>query len=89
MNLIFELIMDLIIEGSIEVSSNKRINKWIRYPILTFLILFFTTIIFGIIFLGVVMLKENIFAGLFVIIIGLLMLIGSIIKFKKLYKIKY
>lgn len=85
MEIIFELLLDLIVEGSIEITSNKKINKIIRYPLLIFIILFFITIIGGILLLGIVILKQNIILGIILILLSILLLVGSIIKFKSLY----
>lgn len=85
MEIIFELILDLLIEGSIEITSNKKINKIIRYPLLIFLILLFITVIGGILLLGIVILKQNIIIGIILILSSILLLVGSIIKFKSLY----
>ncbi len=85
MEFLFELLAELLIEGGIEVSSNPKINKWIRYPILVILILFFAAIIFAIIFLGIYLLKVNTLGSLFIILVGLIMLIGSIVKFTQIY----
>lgn len=85
MEFIFELLVELLLEGSIEISSNRKLSKWIRYPLIILLILFFSTVIFGLLILGVLILKKNIAAGLFVIIVSLILLIGCIIKFKNIY----
>lgn len=85
MEFVVELILELLLEGGIEVSSNKKISKWIRYPILAFLILFFSVIIFGIIILGLFLLPQSIFGGIFITLVGLFMLIMAIYKFKKRY----
>lgn len=85
MDLLFELIAELLLEGSMEVSSNKKISKWIRYPIFALLILFFASVIFGIIILGIFIIPDNILGGIFIIAVGLFMLVMSIFKFKKKY----
>lgn len=85
MEFIIELVLELFVESGIEVSSNKKISKWIRYPILALLILVFSVIIFGIIILGVLMLKENILVGILFIVLGLFFLVMSIYKFRKRY----
>lgn len=85
MEFIFELIIELLFEGGIEISSNKKISKWIRYPILALLVLFFAVVIFGIIFLGIILLKDSLLGGILMILIGIIMLVASILKFKKLY----
>lgn len=85
MEYIIEAILDLILEGSMEISSNKKISKWIRYPLILFIILFYSIVIIGLFILGLMILKENILFGFFIIVLSLFMLIGSIVKFKKIY----
>lgn len=85
MEFIVELILELFLEGGIEVSSNKNISKWIRYPILVLMVLFFLVVIFGIIILGLFLLPESIFGGIFVTVVGLVMLGMAIYKFKTGY----
>lgn len=86
MDLLVEFILELILEGSIEIVKIKKIPKFIRYPILGLIILFFTTIIFGLIILGIIFLKKNILFGLLFIILGLIFLLSSIFKIKTQYK---
>lgn len=85
MEFLFEFIAELLLEGSIEISSNKKISKWIRYPLIVILILLFSVVIFGLLTLGIIILNKNILAGIFIIIVSIIMLIGSIIKFKNTY----
>lgn len=85
MDLLFELIAEIILEGSMEIASNRKISKWIRYPILGLLVLFFAVLIFGIILLGIILLDDNILAGIFMIALGIFFLVASIIKSKKTY----
>ena len=85
MEYLFEFIIELALEGSIEISKNKKVPKVIRYPLLALIILLFLTVI-GLIFLtGILIWKDNLIAGIFFIIIGLVMLVMSSIKFKKVY----
>lgn len=85
MEFLIELLLDLIIEGSIEISSNKKVSKFIRYPLIVLIILFFTLFILGLMLLGVIILKENIYFGIFLLIIVLILLISGINKFKNIY----
>ena len=85
MEFVFEFLLDLILEGSIELSSNKKISKFIRYPLICLIVLFFTTIIFLIFFLGLSLLNENILASLIIMGISFVMAILGIFKFKKMY----
>lgn len=85
MEILFEFILELILEGSIETSKNEKIPKWIRYFLILIISLFFIGVI-GLVFLaGFLVFKENAFVGIFLIGIGLFMLIASIIKFRKVY----
>jgi len=85
MDELIELVLDILLESSIGISSNKKVSKWIRYPIIVFLLIFFTVITFGIMILGIMLIEESILASLIFICCGIVMLIGSIIKFKKIY----
>lgn len=88
MEYIFEFILELVLEGSIEVSKNNKIPKYIRYPLIVIIALFFIAVI-GVIFLaGILSLKENVILGIFFIFIGLFMFIMSIVKFRKRYLIR-
>lgn len=85
MEFIFELIIELLLEGATEVSSNKKISKWIRYPILFLLVFFYLVIILLIIFVGLLLFEKNILASIFFIALGIFFLIFSIKKFKSVY----
>lgn len=85
---LFEFIVELVIEGSIEASKSSKIPKFIRYPLIVIISLFFIAVIGLILFAGIISLKENILPGIFFILIGLLMLIISVIKFRKIYLMK-
>ncbi len=85
MECLFEFILELVLEGGIEVSKSNRIPKFIRYPLIVIIALFFIAVIGLIFFAGILSLKENIFVGIIFILIGTFLLIMSIIKFRKTY----
>lgn len=85
MDFIFEVIIEIILEGGLEISSNKKVSKFIRYPIIFILGLFFILVIGGLFYLGIVIFKKNIFGGIFIIAVSLILLWGCILKFKKIY----
>lgn len=85
MELLFEIILELIFEGSIEVSKSSKVPKYIRYPLIAIIFLFFIAVIGLIFFVGISALKENILGGIIIILIGLFVLIISIIGFRKTY----
>ncbi len=85
MEFLFELILELVLDGSVEVAQDRKVPKYIRYPLIGFLVLCFLAVIGLIIFAGVLVLEENIFVGVFLILLGLLLFIMSIIQFRKTY----
>lgn len=85
MEYIIEFNLELILEGSMELSQNKRVPKIIRYPLIVIIILFFLTVTLGLIIVGIFILKQNILIGLFIILIDLIILIASIFKFRNMY----
>ncbi len=85
MEYIFEFIMELVLEGGIEVSKNSKIPKYIRYPLIGILSLFFIAVIGLVFFTGILSLKENILSGILLILVGLYLLIMSVIRFRKAY----
>ena len=84
MELLIELILELVLDGCIEVSKNKKVPKPIRYLLIMFLSIFFMAVIGIIFFSGILMLKYQIIVGIMIILIGMLMLILAIIKFRKI-----
>ncbi|MBP3919992.1 MAG: hypothetical protein J6D28_00335 [Bacilli bacterium] len=88
MGKIFELIIELVLNGCFKVSKNKKIPKYIRYPLIAIISLFFIAIIELIFIVGALSLKENMLLGIFLIFAGLFLLKMSIISFKKIYLTK-
>ncbi len=94
MELIIELFLDggmeaskssEIPEGGMKASKSSKIPKYVRYPLIVIIILFFVAVI-GLIFLaGIMALKENVIGGIFLILTGVLVLIMSAIKVRKTY----
>ena len=86
MEFLIELIFELVFEFGGEVATNKKVSKWIRYPLMAIFILIFASVIGLILVMGIAMLDKNIIAGLFFIALGIFFLVGSIYKAKKVYK---
>lgn len=85
MEFLIEFLVELILEGSMEISKDEKMPKWLRYLCLTIITLVFGVVTIGMFILGIVVGKENIYAGLFFIIIGFILLISGIVKFEKKY----
>lgn len=87
MEFIIELILELVFEGGIEASKNEKIPKYIRYPLIFLISLFFITVICLMYFVSFISIKENILFALVLFIISTIMLVMSIFKFRKVYLI--
>jgi len=85
MEFLIEELLDLLLEGSIEISANKKISKWIRYPLIVIIVLLFLIAFAFFCALGLALLSENIFAGIFMFAIIILFVILGVKKFKKIY----
>ena len=85
MELLIEFLVELILEGSMEISEDEKMPKWLRYICLTIVTLVFGAVIVGLFVLGIYVGKENIYAGIFFILIAFILLISGIVKFEKKY----
>lgn len=71
-----EFIGELILEAVMEITKNKKISKWIRYPILLLVIMFYGFIVLGILSLGIQMFLDRkfltavLFIGIDAVLIG-------------------
>lgn len=83
--IIFEFIIELIAEGTIELSKSIKVPKYIRYPLIVIIALFFVGIIGLVLFAGIVSLEQNIVLGIVLIALALLMFLVGISKFRKTY----
>ena len=59
MDLLFEFLLELILEGSIEVSRSRKVSRWIRYPVIVLLFLFILGVLVGIAVVGVYMVVRH------------------------------
>ncbi len=85
METIFEFILELLLEGSIEISKSRKIPKYIRYPLIGLLSLFFLAVL-GLIFVaGILVLKESLLGGIFLILLGAFLLVMAVLKLWKTY----
>ena len=82
---LIEFLLDLVLEGSIELSPNKKVPKPIGYVLTSIVGLFFIAVLFLIFFCAVMILEESVFAGILILGIGLFILIGGIKKVHKAY----
>lgn len=83
MDMLIELVVDLLFDAGLEVTKNKKISKWIRYPLIVLILLFFIMIIIGIAYLGIFLIEskeiKQICIGVFLITLSLIFL-GVLLK---------
>lgn len=87
MDFILEIIFDLVLESSMEIAKDKKIKKWIRYPLAFLLSLFIIVVIGTIFFVGIMfILDEEInikLAGILFIVFDIILIFSAIKKIKK------
>ena len=86
MDLLLEFIFELVLESSIEIAKDKKVNKWIRYPVALFLSLFIIAFICVLLYVGIMFfIDEEInirLAGILFILFDIILIISAIRKIK-------
>lgn len=89
MEILFEIILELIIEGSIEASieasKSRKVPKAIRCLLILLISSLFLSMLGLIFFVGISSLKKTTIGGFAILLLGVVLLIVGIIKFKKVY----
>lgn len=53
MEIIFEVLVELVGEIVVECAKSKRLSKWIRYPLIALIVLFWVAVIGLMLFIGI------------------------------------
>lgn len=86
MEFIFELLLELILDGTLAMSQSKKVPKIIRYPLICIIIFLFLGVSFVIFYTGILAYQKiNKVVGIFLMVISIIFIITGIIKFKKTY----
>jgi len=85
MDIIFEILVDFLLEGSIEIGTNQKVSRIIRYPLLILVLLLFLSVILGLLYFGIKIYKVNKIGSIFIIVVALFLFGGAIIKTKNIY----
>lgn len=85
MDFLFELLFELIAEGTVALSKSAKVPNFIRYLLIGIIVLFFVAVIGITLIAGFWALKEHLLLGLLIIALALFMLVMGIVKFKKTY----
>lgn len=87
---ILQMIFEFILDGSAEVAKNKKVSKWIRYPLIVILSVFVILVIGLIGFVGVnIILSQepySIIGGIAFLLIDFILVISIVKKISKGYK---
>ena len=94
MDIIFELVFDLLLDGSKKAAKNKKYSPWIRIPCLLLILLIGVAIIGSLGFAGIYMLikptdNTSFIAGILFLILDFILIIRTIKEYKKREKKKY
>ena len=85
MELLFEFIGEILIEGLVEIVKNKKISLWLRIPLFLIISIGYLGIMFLLVFLSIKSWKDNL---LFAIILLVLSLILVFIYIMFVYKLR-
>ncbi len=88
MDFLIEFLIELIAEGTIELSKSIRVPKYIRYPLIVIIALLFIGIIGIVLLAGIASFEQNIVLSIVLIALALLMLLAGVSKFRKTYLTK-
>lgn len=88
MDYIIELLTQLIIEGTYDLSDTKETPKWLRIPLIIIILFILLGSISLIALTGILSIKENLPFGIILIIISILFLSYSIYRFIHFIKIR-
>ena len=85
MEFLFEILLELILEGTMTASQNKKVPKLVRVVLIVLISAFYLSVIGLILFIGVTCWKTNKIGGLIIITIGSVIFIMAAVKFRKMY----
>ncbi len=83
MDTVLELLLDLFLEGGMEVSKSKQVPKYIRYPVMALVIAILAACIGLILVIGIAMLRDSVLAGLLLIALAGLAAFFGIRRFRR------
>lgn len=85
MDFILEFLLELVVEGGMEASGNKKLSRWIRYPLMALTILFFAAVIGLVFFVCIAVYREKPLASAILFLVGIFLLVGAVAKIRQLY----
>lgn len=83
MEILIEVLCEVVLDGIVELITNKKISKWIRYPLAIIFFSFYLIIIALIGVLSINLWSETLIAAGIFMVIDLLLIIGLMLIGKK------
>ncbi len=86
MEFIFEILSELILTGTFEMSKNKKVPKMIRYLLIFIIMLLYLGVTLLIFYTGVLAYQKiNVICGVILIILGAVFMTATLVQFKRTY----
>lgn len=86
MDFVLEGLLELILDGGVEVGTNRKYSKWIRYPLLILAGVVFFGLIALFVFIGFDVLEDGLWRAIFMWVLALACASGGIWNFLFMYK---
>lgn len=88
MEILLECLLEIIFEGTVELSKSHKVPRFIRCFLIALIISFSLSIIGLIFFTGILLYRQNVLGGLLMMILGTFMAVASIVQFRKQYLLR-
>lgn len=82
--MVFEIILEFLVDCGIELVQDRNKSKWVRYPVAVIGILLFSALILGLMLGGIMLMKANFLGGILIFAIGLLLCVLCVKKLRKI-----
>ena len=85
MEFLFELIVDLLLEGVFEASKSKRLPRPIRYFLIALVVLVYLALIGIFVALGITLWSESMVGAILIFLLGAVVAAMCVLAFRKAY----
>lgn len=86
MEFLIELILDLFLDGTLEILPNKKIPKWVRYTLGSIAFALIGAVMLAIFVVGALLMPDMLWAGILFEVVGVVFLVAFIRKCIKIKK---
>ncbi len=85
MDFLFEFMLDLVLDGSIEIIKNNKVPKWIRIILFIFIAVFLAAVIGVMYYFAFYILDKSIIGAVLIFLVATFLFVCIIFKFIKTY----